>query len=133
METLPLLMGRLCDGDGTAFAALYNRLYPLVRAELGQQVLAEADLALIAENTFLRLCRERDVYVSGADPTAWVLALAREEARAHTRRRSTERRRTTAATAGRLGQSGSDEKHDEAPQGAALFSIATSAHLDVTA
>lgn len=134
METLPLLMGRLCGGDATAFAGLYNQLYPLVRAELGREVLAEGDIALVAESTFLRLCRERDVYVSGADPTAWVLALAREEARAHIRRRSMERRRTSAAATGeRMERAGADKDQDDAAQGAALFSIAASPHLDVPA
>jgi DNA-directed RNA polymerase specialized sigma24 family protein len=118
-------MGRLCGGDATAFEPLYSRLFPSVREELVTQGLAEGEIALAAESTFLRLCRERDVYVIGADPTAWVLAIAREEARRHARRRWPRRWRIIAAvTAVRgLARTRETESEKRPVQGVALISV----------
>ncbi|HEY8926328.1 MAG TPA: hypothetical protein VIU64_18230 [Polyangia bacterium] len=125
METLARLMGRLCGGDATAFDPLYSQLFPLVREELVQQGLAEGEIALVMESTFLRLCRERDVYVIGADPTAWVLAIAREEARRHARRRWPRRWRILAAvtTVRRLARTRASESDERPAQSVAVISV----------
>jgi RNA polymerase sigma-70 factor (ECF subfamily) len=71
------LMGRYCDGDETAFTALYRRMSPrltqLFRRRVGDRARADD----LVQQTFLKLHRARATYVRGADPLPWIYTIAR--------------------------------------------------------
>jgi RNA polymerase sigma-70 factor (ECF subfamily) len=74
------LMARYCDGDRTAFDALYTavapRLLGFVQGLVGDRALAED----ILQETLLKLHEARSFYVRGADPVPWMFTIARHTA-----------------------------------------------------
>ena len=84
-------MARYCDGDATAFRALYARLAGKVLAYLlglvGDRAAAEDLLQL----TFLKLHQARGIYVRGADPVPWIYTIAHRSFLDEARRRKRSR------------------------------------------
>jgi RNA polymerase sigma-70 factor, ECF subfamily len=77
-----ILMERYCGGDADAFRELYALLAPVVLADLVDRD-CDGELATRAlESTFLALHRDRSLYIVGADPRPWLLAIARRQAAA---------------------------------------------------
>jgi RNA polymerase sigma-70 factor (ECF subfamily) len=70
------LMGRYCDGDASAFRALYALAAPRL---LGYLVCLTRDRALAEEllqQTFIKLHQARAIYLRGADPIPWLYTIA---------------------------------------------------------
>src|SRR5262245_53203811 len=70
------LMARYCDGDESAFRALYALVAPRL---LGYLVGMARDRALaedLVQQTFFKVHRARAAYVRGADPVPWIYAIA---------------------------------------------------------
>jgi len=69
-------MKRYCEGDASAFRALYAiaapRLLTFVRCLVRDHALAEE----LLQQTFLKLHQARASYVAGADPLPWLYAIA---------------------------------------------------------
>jgi RNA polymerase sigma-70 factor (ECF subfamily) len=69
-------MERYCEGDASAFRALYvivaPRLFTFVRCLVRDHALAEE----LLQQTFLKLHQARATYVAGADPLPWLYAIA---------------------------------------------------------
>lgn len=69
-------MGRYVDGDARAFNTVYRLLYPMVLA--CQRRWAGVDRAEdLAQQTFLKVHRNRHRYRTGSPVGPWVLAIAR--------------------------------------------------------
>ena len=71
------LMNRYCQGDAEAFRDLYALLAPVVLADLASRGYEGERAAPLLEAAFLTLHRDRRLYVRGADPRPWLLAIAR--------------------------------------------------------
>jgi RNA polymerase sigma-70 factor (ECF subfamily) len=88
-------MGRYCDGDTSAFHALYAALAPrllgYLRGLIGERAAAEDLLQL----TFLKLHEARHLYVRGADPVPWIYTIAHRTFLDETRRRKRSRVKLT--------------------------------------
>jgi RNA polymerase sigma-70 factor (ECF subfamily) len=76
-DPAPRLMERYCAGEADAFRALYALLAPMVLAELAGRGCGGPPAVRVLEAAFLTLHRDRGLYVVGADPRPWLLALAR--------------------------------------------------------
>jgi RNA polymerase sigma-70 factor, ECF subfamily len=89
------LMGRYCDGDASAFHALYALVAGKVLAYLvglaGDRATAEDLLQL----TFLKLHQARASYVRGANPVPWIYTIAHRTFLDEARRRKRSRTRLT--------------------------------------
>lgn len=70
------LMERCCDGDADAFRELYTLLAPVVLTYLAERGCRRESAEQVLEATFLELLRNRNVYVRGADPRPWLIAVA---------------------------------------------------------
>ena len=84
------LMGRLADGDRTAFAAAFALLWPRLRAFAGRYV-GGPDGEDAAQAALLRVFSRAGEYDKERDALAWALGIAAWECR--TLRRKRERRR----------------------------------------
>jgi RNA polymerase sigma factor (sigma-70 family) len=88
-------MGRYCDGDASAFHALYALVAGKVLAYLvglaGDRATAEDLLQL----TFLKLHQARAGYVRGANPVPWIYTIAHRTFLDEARRRKRSRTRLT--------------------------------------
>ena len=110
-------MQSYCDGDPSAFDALYGLLAPRLLAYLigivGERATAEDLLQL----SFLKLHEARDLYVRGADPVPWMYTIAHRTALDELRRRKRARVRVgeevPASAEPRADLSGSAEARDE--------------------
>lgn len=71
------LMERYCAGDAEAFRELYALLAPVVLADLAGRGCDGESAGRTLEAAFLTLHRDRGLYVLGADPRPWLLAIAR--------------------------------------------------------
>src|SRR5579859_4863336 len=109
-------MDRLARGDESAFDELYRTSGPRVRGFLLRLC---GDLALaddLTQETFLRIHRSRGSFASGGAALPWMLAIARNALRDHSRRRQARPalQAETAATNERLqAQAPADGRGDE--------------------
>ena len=87
-------MARYCDGDATAFEALYATVAPRLLGYLagltGDRTTAED----VLQQTFMKLHEARAVYVRGADPVPWLYTIAHRTCLDELRRRKRVRLRT---------------------------------------
>lgn len=81
------LMLRFCDGDQTAFDALYERHAGRVQGFLARMVREPALAEDLLQTTFLSLIRSRDRYDRGMPVAPWLLTIAGNAARDALRRR----------------------------------------------
>jgi RNA polymerase sigma factor (sigma-70 family) len=84
---LATLMGRYCDGDGTAFHALYAGLAPRILAYLTGLAGDKATAEDLLQQTFMKLHQGRAAYVKGANPAPWLYTIAHRTFLDETRRR----------------------------------------------
>jgi RNA polymerase sigma factor (sigma-70 family) len=70
------LMGRYCDGDASAFRALYASLAPRLLGYLLRMTRDRAVADDLLQQTFFKVHRARAAYVRGADPVPWIYAIA---------------------------------------------------------
>ena len=75
------LMERFCNGDETAFVALFTRLAPQVKGFLAHMVRDRTLAEDLLQTTFMSLVRSRDRYQPGATVAPWVFAIAANAAR----------------------------------------------------
>jgi RNA polymerase sigma-70 factor (ECF subfamily) len=88
-------MERYADGDAAAFNGVYGPLAPVVRRCLVRWV-GDPDLAHdLVQETFMRVHRARDRYLTGAPVGPWVLTIARRLSIDALRRRGRARDRLT--------------------------------------
>ena len=88
-------MERYADGDAAAFNQVYGALAPVVRRCLMRWV-GDSELAHdLVQETFLRVHRARDRYLTGAPVGPWVLTIARRLSIDALRRRGRARDRIT--------------------------------------
>ncbi len=88
-------MERYADGDAAAFGQVYGALAPVVRRCLVRWV-GDVDLAHdLVQETFMRVHRARDRYLTGAPVGPWVLTIARRLSIDALRRRGRARDRLT--------------------------------------
>jgi len=70
------LMIRYCDGDASAFRALYALVAPRLLGYLMKMARERAVAEDLLQLTFLKLHRARAAYVRGADPLPWIYSIA---------------------------------------------------------
>ncbi len=70
------LMGLYCDGDASAFRALYAALAPRLLGYLVRMTRDRAVADDLLQQTFFKVHRARAAYVRGADPVPWIYAIA---------------------------------------------------------
>lgn len=70
------LMARYCDGDATAFRALYALVAPKLFGYLVKLARQRALADDILQQTFMKVHRARGAYIRGADPVPWIYAIA---------------------------------------------------------
>src|SRR5262245_24980211 len=70
------LMERYCDGDASAFRALYALVAPRLHGYLLRMARDRAAADDLLQLTFLKVHRARAAYVRGADPLPWLYAIA---------------------------------------------------------
>lgn len=85
------LMGRLCDGDSTAFQSFYDLCAPELFSHLLRRTSERARAVELLDAVFRGLEARRSSYVRGADPIPWLQAIA---AAAYDRQRARELRAT---------------------------------------
>lgn len=76
MTTLDELMGRYCDGDAAAFAAIYAEMAPRLLGYLTRLARDRVTAEDLLQQTFLKLHHARAAYVRGADPVPWLYTIA---------------------------------------------------------
>ena len=69
-------MSRYCAGEADAFRELYSYLAPKLLAYLRSLTRNPALADDLLQQTFLKVHRSRDKYVSGANPSPWMYAIA---------------------------------------------------------
>jgi len=92
------LMTAYCDGDASAFRALYQFLAPRLLAYLVRMARDRALADDLLQQTFLKVHRARAAYVRGADPVPWIYAIAHRTFLDEVRRR----KRATVSDAGEV-------------------------------
>ena len=70
------LMAQYCDGDASAFRALYALVAPRLLGYLVKMARERAIAEDLLQLTFLKLHRARPAYVRGADPLPWIYSIA---------------------------------------------------------
>lgn len=70
------LMERYCNGDASAFRALYDAAAPALHAYLVGLTHDRASADDLLQEAFLKLHNARGSYVSGADPLPWMYTIA---------------------------------------------------------
>lgn len=70
------LMAQYCDGDASAFRALYALVAPRLLGYLMKMARERAVAEDLLQLTFLKLHRAREAYVRGADPLPWIYSIA---------------------------------------------------------
>lgn len=70
------LMAGYCDGDATAFRALYSLVSPRLYGYLVKISRQRALAADLLQLTFMKVHRARGAYIRGADPLPWIYAIA---------------------------------------------------------
>ena len=93
-RALSTLLARLADGDRDAFAPLFDRLWPIVRAFAGRVLGHDADADDVAQRALVSVFARAGEYDSTRDGVAWALGITAWECR--TSRRTRERRRESA-------------------------------------
>lgn len=81
-------MELFCQGDETAFDALFERHAPAIRGYLARLVGSAAVADDLTQTTFLSLVRARGRFLKGARFKPWLYAIATNAARDSKRRRS---------------------------------------------
>jgi RNA polymerase sigma factor (sigma-70 family) len=76
VEDATALMERYCDGDASAFRALYALTAPRILAYLMCLVRDRAAAEELLQQTFIKLHVSRDSYLRGADPIPWMFTIA---------------------------------------------------------
>jgi RNA polymerase sigma-70 factor (ECF subfamily) len=76
-----------CEGDATAFEALYARLAPKLLGYLRFLVGDQASAEDLLQQTFMKLHASRGAYILGADPVPWLYAIAHRTCLDEMRRR----------------------------------------------
>ncbi|HET6582673.1 MAG TPA: sigma-70 family RNA polymerase sigma factor [Nannocystaceae bacterium] len=92
-RVISTMMARLADGDRDAFAPLFDRLWPLVRAFAGRVLGHDADADDVAQRALVSVFARASEYDPARDGVAWALGIAGWECR--TVRRRAQRRRET--------------------------------------
>ncbi len=87
------LMNRFCNGEESAFEALFSRHAPRVRAYLSRLTSSPEMADDLTQVTFLSLVRSRGRYASAMRFTPWLYAIATNVARDHHRRQVVDQRR----------------------------------------
>jgi len=93
------LMERYCAGEAEAFRELYALLAPIVLADLAGRGCDGESAERTLEAAFLTLHRDRCLYVLGADPRPWLLAIARRHEAALAKQEAAPRRSPQPQTA----------------------------------
>ena len=70
------LMAQYCEGDASAFRALYALVAPRLLGYLLKMARERAVAEDLLQLTFLKLHRSRGAYVRGADPLPWIYSIA---------------------------------------------------------
>jgi RNA polymerase sigma-70 factor (ECF subfamily) len=70
------LMAQYCDGDASAFRALYALVAPRLLGYLVKMARERAVAEDLLQLTFMKLHRARPAYVRGADPLPWIYSIA---------------------------------------------------------
>jgi RNA polymerase sigma-70 factor (ECF subfamily) len=70
------LMAQYCDGDASAFRALYALVAPQLLGYLMKMARERAVAEDLLQLTFLKVHRARTAYVRGADPLPWIYSIA---------------------------------------------------------
>lgn len=70
------LMARYCDGDASAFRALYALVAPRLLGYLVKMARERAVAEDLLQLTFMKVHRARTAYVRGADPLPWIYSIA---------------------------------------------------------
>jgi RNA polymerase sigma-70 factor (ECF subfamily) len=70
------LMARYCDGDASAFRALYALVSPRLLGYLMKMARSRAVAEDLLQQTFMKVHRARAAYVRGADPVPWIYSIA---------------------------------------------------------
>src|SRR6187431_3742203 len=70
------LMAQYCDGDASAFRALYALVAPRLLGYLMKMARERAVAEDLLQLTFMKLHRARPAYVRGADPLPWIYSIA---------------------------------------------------------
>jgi RNA polymerase sigma-70 factor (ECF subfamily) len=78
-------MDRYASGDGQAFAAIHEALYPRLLAYLTRMTSSSANAADLVQETFLRMHRARATFAAGGAVLPWAYAIARNVALDHAR------------------------------------------------
>ncbi len=74
-------MEQFCNGDESAFDALFTRLSPQVKGFLTHMVRDRTLAEDLLQTTFMSLVRSRDRYQRGSTVAPWVFAIAANAAR----------------------------------------------------
>ncbi len=90
-RAISTMMARLADGDRDAFAPLFDRLWPTVRAFAGRVLGHDADADDVAQRALVSVFARASEYDATRDGVAWALGITAWECR--TIRRARERRR----------------------------------------
>jgi len=78
-------MDRYASGDGQAFTALHQALYPRLHAFLTRMSGSSVNASDLVQETFLRMHRARATFVAGGAVLPWAYAIARNVAFDHAR------------------------------------------------
>jgi RNA polymerase sigma-70 factor (ECF subfamily) len=70
------LMELYCDGDASAFRALYALVAPRLLGYLVRMARERAVAEDLLQLTFMKIHRARSAYVRGADPLPWIYSIA---------------------------------------------------------
>ena len=70
------LMAQYCDGDASAFRALYALVAPRLLGYLMKMARERAVADDLLQLTFMKVHRSRAAYVRGADPLPWIYSIA---------------------------------------------------------
>jgi len=70
------LMARYCDGDASAFRALYALVAPRLLGYLVKMARERAVAEDLLQLTFMKVHRARAAYVRDADPLPWIYSIA---------------------------------------------------------
>jgi RNA polymerase sigma-70 factor (ECF subfamily) len=76
MADAKVLMTKYCDGDASAFRALYALVAPRLLGYLMKMARERAVAEDLLQLTFMKLHRARTAYVRGADPLPWIYSIA---------------------------------------------------------
>ncbi len=76
MVDLAPLMASYCDGDASAFRALYGAVAPRLLVHLAATTRDAALASSLLQQTFLRLHHTRHAYIRGTDPEWWIYAIS---------------------------------------------------------